>query len=69
MSNYKVFSTFADQYLHQLNTSQLQQYDELINQPSNDWQLYYWMTGQEPVPSEFKNEVMTLLQEHVINKR
>lgn len=23
---------------------QLQQYDRLINEPSNDWDIYYWAT-------------------------
>lgn len=25
---------------------QLQQYDRLINEPSNDWDIYYWATGE-----------------------
>lgn len=29
-----------------MSESQLQQYDRLINEPSNDWDIYYWATGE-----------------------
>lgn len=39
------FSTFASKYLSKFNLNQLEAYDELINKPSNDWDIYYWATG------------------------
>lgn len=30
-----------------MNEPQLRQYDRLINEPSNDWDIYYWATGEE----------------------
>ena len=39
-------SLFAKQYLNTMNENQLQQYDRLINEPSNDWDIYYWATGK-----------------------
>ena len=49
--------------------SQLLMYDDIINKPSNDWDLYYWMTGASPIPSEFDNDVMALMVEHAKNTR
>merc|ERR1712002_949025 len=34
----------------------------LSNLPSNDWDIYYWVTGRQEVPKEFKNEVFEMLE-------
>lgn len=39
-------SLFAKRYLNTMSESQLLQYDRLINEPSNDWDIYYWATGE-----------------------
>ena len=44
-------------------------YDDIINKPSNDWDLYYWMTGASPIPIDFNNEVMEMMVEHAKNTR
>uniref|UniRef100_A0A8C3UYN4 Succinate dehydrogenase complex assembly factor 2 n=1 Tax=Catharus ustulatus TaxID=91951 RepID=A0A8C3UYN4_CATUS len=31
--------------LARMNKEQLNRYDRLINEPSNDWDIYYWATG------------------------
>ena len=41
------FSTFAAKYLDTLNAVQLESYDKLINRPSNDWDIYHWITGMK----------------------
>ena len=64
-----LYSTFASRYLDKLDSNQLIQYDDLINRPSNDWQLYYWITGREETPARFDNEVMNLLKEHSRNEK
>ena len=64
-----IYSTFASRYLDKLDPNQLDQYDELINRPSNDWQLYYWITGREETPTCFDNEVMDMLKEHSRNEK
>ena len=38
-------STFASLYLEKLTEPQLKMYDSLINKPTNDWEIYYWMIG------------------------
>ncbi|KAH6937039.1 hypothetical protein HPB50_025307 [Hyalomma asiaticum] len=67
LENDLILSTFAAKHLASFNAEQLQQYDRLINLPSNDWDIYYWATGAKNTPTEFENEVMSLLREHVRN--
>jgi len=64
-----LISTFAKEFLPGFDTKQLLMYDDIINKPSNDWDLYYWMTGASPIPSEFDNDVMALMVEHAKNTR
>lgn len=51
-----------------LSDTLLDQYDKLINQPSNDWEIYYWMTEKKRTPEEYDNEVMDMLKIHAKNK-
>ncbi|XP_076066226.1 succinate dehydrogenase assembly factor 2, mitochondrial-like isoform X2 [Oratosquilla oratoria] len=68
LENGLLLSTFAHQYLASMNASQLSLYDKLINLPTNDWEIYYWATGVRPVPEEFQNEIMDMLQQFVKNE-
>lgn len=68
LENGLILSTFAGKYLNSFNKEQLSLYDELINKPSNDWDLYYWATGVKETPKEFQNEIMDLLKRHVKNE-
>lgn len=36
-----------------MSENQLQQYDRLINEPSNDWDIYYWATGERMARCDF----------------
>ncbi|XP_074659784.1 succinate dehydrogenase assembly factor 2, mitochondrial-like isoform X2 [Tubulanus polymorphus] len=62
-----ILSTFAHKYLDTFNEGQLDIYDDLINKPSNDWEIYYWATGVKPTPEKYQSEIMDLLKEHVSN--
>ena len=64
-----IHSTFAGKHLDNLSNTLLEQYDQLINQPSNDWEIYYWMTEKKPTPEEYDNEVMDMLKIHAKNKK
>nr|CAB3265918.1 succinate dehydrogenase assembly factor 2, mitochondrial-like [Phallusia mammillata] len=66
--NCLIFSTFAAEHLNSFNETQLSTFDELINKPSNEWDLYYWMVGTKPVPDEFSSDIMEMLQEHCRNQ-
>ena len=52
LENGLVLSTFAGRYLAGMTEPQLDIYDKLINQPSNDWDIYYWATGEGRLRSE-----------------
>jgi succinate dehydrogenase assembly factor 2 len=67
LENGLLLGSFASKHLSQMNQEQLCLYDRLINLPSNDWEIYYWVTGNKPTPEEFDNEVMNVLKEHAKN--
>ncbi len=64
LENGLLLSSFADKHLSEFTAAQLDQYDALINTPSNDWQLYYWFTGREETPGDYDNEMMDLIKKH-----
>ncbi|MBN3311777.1 SDHF2 factor, partial [Atractosteus spatula] len=68
LENCILLSLFAKQYLESMTDVQLQQYDQLINEPSNDWDIYNWATEAQPTPPEYQSEVMELLQEFAKNR-
>ncbi|XP_037545393.1 succinate dehydrogenase assembly factor 2, mitochondrial [Nematolebias whitei] len=68
LENCILLSLFAKRYLNTMTYSQLQQYDRLINEPSNDWDIYYWATEAQPTPEVYQGEVMDLLQDFTKNK-
>ncbi|NXD73592.1 SDHF2 factor, partial [Eolophus roseicapillus] len=61
-------SLFAKENLHLMSEHQLNLYDRLINEPSNDWDIYYWATEAKPTPVEFESEVMAKLRDFAKNK-
>ncbi|XP_072516150.1 LOW QUALITY PROTEIN: succinate dehydrogenase assembly factor 2, mitochondrial [Salminus brasiliensis] len=69
LENCILLSIFAKQYLEKMNESQLRQYDRLINEPSNDWDIYYWATEAKPTPDVYQGEVMDLLKEFTKNRQ
>ena len=68
LENGLLLGSFASKYLETFTEEQLAFYDRLINLPSNDWDIYYWATGNKETPEEFNNQVMDLLKEHTKNK-
>ena len=68
LENGLLLSTFAAKYLKGMTEGQVEQYDKLINKPSNDWEIYYWATENKPTPEEYQSEIMDLLKEHAKNK-
>ncbi|MBN3303661.1 SDHF2 factor, partial [Amia calva] len=68
LENCILLSLFAKKYLDSMTEPQLLQYDRLINEPSNDWDIYYWATGAQPSPPQYQGDVMQLLQEFTQNR-
>lgn len=67
LENGLLLSTFAAKYLANMNERQTDEYDKIINLPSNDWDIFYWAMNMKPTPKEFDNEMMSLLKEYVKN--
>ncbi|XP_052802203.1 succinate dehydrogenase assembly factor 2, mitochondrial-like [Mya arenaria] len=63
-----LLSTFAARYLNKLTDTQLHMYDTLINKPTNDWEIYYWITGTKATPEQYDNEIMDMLKKHTRNE-
>lgn len=68
LENGVILASFADRFLHQLDPEQLDQYDRLINLPTNDWDIFYWATKTKPTPEEFETPVMQKLRDHINSK-
>merc|ERR1712227_466917 len=68
LENGILLSAFAARYVATMADHQLELYDKLINEPSNDWEIYYWAIGQKEVPEEYDSEVMTLLKKFTKNE-
>ncbi|KAL8182838.1 UNVERIFIED_CONTAM: Succinate dehydrogenase assembly factor 2, mitochondrial [Gekko kuhli] len=68
LENGLLLSFFAKENLGRMDERQLDLYDRLINEPSNDWDIYHWATEAKPVPEVFQNEVMEMLREFTKNK-
>uniref|UniRef100_A0A8C2YCC9 Succinate dehydrogenase assembly factor 2, mitochondrial n=1 Tax=Coturnix japonica TaxID=93934 RepID=A0A8C2YCC9_COTJA len=69
LENCILLSLFAKENLSRMDERQLNLYDQLINVPSNDWDIYYWATEAKPTPAVFDNEVMAMLKELAKNKK
>lgn len=69
LENGLLLSTFAAEHLNKMNESQLDLYDNLINQVSNDWDIYYYATNIKEIPTEYDNEIMDMLKKHVKNEK
>lgn len=68
LENDLLLSTFAKKYLDNLTEEQTMMYDRLINSPTNDWDIFYWIVEKKPTPKEFDNEIMDLLKKHAKNE-
>ncbi len=62
-----LLGSFADRHLDGFSAEQLDRFDRLLG--SSDPDLYNWMTGREPVPSDHDHDVMELLKAHKFSPR
>ncbi|CAH8499522.1 unnamed protein product [Schistosoma turkestanicum] len=69
LENGILLSTFAAKYLNSMTHEQLIMYDNLINLPDNEWDIYYWITKAKEAPIYFQTDVLRLLQEHCENNQ
>ena len=69
LENDLLLSNFASTYLSKMNANDLDLYDKLINTPSNDWDIYYMLTGKIETPEEYQHHIMDLLKTFVKNEQ
>jgi len=59
-----IMGTFAHENLKSFNEEELQQYDIILNEHDNEWDMYAWMVGRVPLP-EYLAE-MSVMQRLVV---
>lgn len=55
-----LMGTYADTKLADHDDAGLDAFDALLDQA--DWDVYYWIVGQKPVPKAFESAIMQDLQ-------
>lgn len=68
LENGEILASFAGKYINILDSKELDLYDQLINLPTNDWDIYYWAIGAKPTPPEYDTSVMRKLRDHISSK-
>lgn len=62
-----ILSTFAQKYLSQMDTKELNDFDKLMDEP--DWDIYYWSLNRKPLPARWENNpIIDKLKLHVKNE-
>ncbi|KAH9283059.1 Succinate dehydrogenase assembly factor 2, mitochondrial [Echinococcus granulosus] len=67
LENGIILASFADKHLGKMTEEQLKAYDHLINTPECDWDIFYWVVGEKEAPSEYRSDVLEMLQRHAKN--
>uniref|UniRef100_A0A0N5C8D0 Succinate dehydrogenase assembly factor 2, mitochondrial n=1 Tax=Strongyloides papillosus TaxID=174720 RepID=A0A0N5C8D0_STREA len=69
LENDIIFGDFADEMLKSLSPKQLIEYDKLINGDTNEWDLFYYVTGRKEAPQEIsKTSVFPIIKKFVSEK-
>ncbi|ORY86379.1 Flavinator of succinate dehydrogenase-domain-containing protein, partial [Protomyces lactucae-debilis] len=62
-----LLSTFAAKALPEMDATELELYDKLLDEP--DWEIYYYATGKKPAPAAFEgSQLMERLKQHTANE-
>jgi antitoxin CptB len=56
-----LMGTFADTQLEGLGDADVAVFEALLNEA--DWDVYYWIVGQNPTPERYQGAVMDALQQ------
>ena len=63
-----LLSNFSAQFLPSMSEKQMLEYDNVINNLHNEWDLYYWLTGAVEMPKEVKAyEIIEIMKKFCIN--
>jgi len=62
-----LLSTFAKEFLGQMDKGELEQFDKLMDEP--DWDIYYWSIDKRPPPERWANSpLLDKLRLHARNE-
>lgn len=56
-----LMGTFADAHIAEMSDADLSEFERLLATP--DWDVFAWLVGQTPVPSNFQSDVLTKIIE------
>eukprot|EP00047_Mylnosiga_fluctuans_P005939 m.243744 g.243744 ORF g.243744 m.243744 type:complete len:144 (+) comp14301_c0_seq1:23-454(+) len=63
-----IFSTFSRKYLAGMSEAELREYDSILNDHDNEWDMFYCLTGKKPLPPYLQQSaVFGKLAKHVAN--
>ena len=63
-----LLASFATDCLSSMSEKQLDEYDNLIGSLYNEWDIYYWITGAEPIPQDLtSNSIIHTLKTYCAN--
>jgi succinate dehydrogenase assembly factor 2 len=64
-----LLSHFSAQFLPKMTENELNEYDKIINNVHNEWDLYYWLTNAVEVPEELRsNKVLETMKKFCSNE-
>jgi len=64
-----LLSNFSADFLPKMNDKELNDYDNIINNLHNEWDLYYWLTNAVPIPVDLKNSsALELMKKYCLNE-
>jgi succinate dehydrogenase assembly factor 2 len=68
LENGLLLSNFSAKYLPDMNEKELNEFDSIINNLTNEWDLYYWLTNAIQVPKELEDsKVLKSMKEYCAN--
>lgn len=64
-----LLSNFSADFLYKMSEQEMNDYDLIINNLHNEWDLYYWLTNAVPIPEELKsNKCLDLMKKYCLNE-
>lgn len=69
LENGLLISNFSAKYLPKMSEQELNEFDKIINDLHNEWDLYYWLTNTVEIPEHLKsNQVLAKMKDYCLNK-
>lgn len=63
-----LLSNFSADNLPKMTEKELDEYDDIINNLHNEWDLYYWLTNAVPIPDELNsNSILLKMKAYCLN--